>query len=422
MLKRGLFGLLLTMAVWANIAFAAALPVGDFFKDPEFSSVSMSPSGEYITIATPVENKTVLTAFRVSDMKKVGGWELGERSHVDRVLWVNDNRFIMFVSYREGKFDLTGQGGVAFATNVDGSQRIEIGNGIYYQVVSTLKDDDKNILVSRSAPDAYLYKLNVYTGNTVVVATAPLRPGNFLVDAQGNPKYATGGKDGTKSYVLRRDGNAWKQISEFDMGQGSKNPIGMSPDGKNAYFELSDKGEPSRIALVDPETNKETVLVPSQTVEPEGVVRSSDGKEILMVYYQDGLPEYKFINKTHPEAKTYASLINSFNDRAVRFRGISKDGSKILMHVFSDVDPGSYYLFDRTTNRATFLVSSMERVPISQYDYFKKELEKAGKPPEVTVVEKKEGHGFYAFKAQTNLYPKMAAFLRNHLGPTANNP
>ena len=634
MLKRGLLGLLLTLAVFANVAFAAVVPVGDFFKDPEFTSVSLSPTGEYITVATPVENKTVLTAFRVSDMKKVGGWELGERSHVDRVLWVNDNRFIMFVSYREGKFDLTGQDGVAFATNVDGSQRIEIGNGIYYQIVSTLKDDDKNILVSRSVPDAYLYKLNVYTGNTVVVATAPLRPGSFLVDSQGNVKYATGGKEGTKSYVLRRDGNAWKQISEFDMGEGNKNPIGMFPDGKNAYFELSDKGEPSRIAMIDPETNKETVLVPSQTVDPEGVVRSSDGKEILMVYYQDGFPEYKFINKTHPEARTYASLINSFTDqgKAVRFRGISKDGNKILMHVFSDTDPGSYYLFDRPTNKASFLVSSMDwikpdqmsemtpitykardgvtihgyltmpkdaehrnlplilhphggphgprdewgfnpevqylanlgyavlqvnfrgsggygnafekmgyrnwglkmiddmtdgvkwavsqgfvdpkrvctygasyggyaalqsivrepnmykcaigyvgmynmdlwltdsdvakrksgrayqdlvfpsdrgarnaqsagfnidkinvpvmlvhgakdpRVPISQYDFLKRELEKAGKPPEVTVVEKNEGHGFYAFKAQMNLYPKMAAFLRKHLGPTPNNP
>lgn len=632
MVKRGMLAFMLVMATFVNAAFAAVVPVGDFFKDPEFSSVSLSPTGEYITIATPVESKTVLTAFRVSDMKKMAGWEFGDRSHVDRVLWVNDNRFIMFVSYREGRFDLEGQGGVTFAANVDGSQRIEITNGNYFNVVSTLKDDDRNILVSRSAPDAYLYKLNVYTGNTVVVATAPLRPGNFLVDSKGDVKYATGSKEGTKTFVLRRDGTGWKQVSESDMGEGSRTPIGVSTDGKTAYFEISDKGEPARISQVDAETGKETVLVPSQTVEPEGVVRSSDGKEILMAYYEDGFPEYKFINKTHPEARTYASLINSFNDRAVRFRGISKDGTKILMHVFSDVDPGSYYLFDRTANKATFLASSMEwikpeqmsemtpisykardgvtvhgyltmpkgvehrnlplimhphggphgprdswgfnpevqylanlgyavlqvnfrgsggygqafeklgyrnwgltmiddmtdgvrwaasqgfidpkrvctygasyggyaalqsvvrepgmykcaigyvgmynmdlwltdsdvakrkagrayqsrvfpedrgarnaqsaafnidrinvpvmlvhgakdpRVPISQYDFFKKELEKAGKPPEVTVVEKNEGHGFYAFKAQMNLYPKMAAFLRKHLGPTPNNP
>ena len=634
MVKRGLLGLLLTLVVFANVAFAAVVPVGDFFKDPEFTSVTLSPTGEYITVASPIENKTVLNAFRVSDMKRLASWELGDRSPIGRVVWVNDNRFLLLVNYREGRFDYNLSGGYSFAVNVDGTQRTELPNALYFQIVSTLRNDDKNILISRSAPDAYLYKLNVYTGKSNVVASAPLRPGNFLVDENGEVKYVTGGKEGTKSYVLRRDGSSWKQIAEFDMGEGTQSPIGMTPDGKSAYFEISDKGEPSRISTIDPETSKETVLIPSQTVDPEGVVRSSDGKEILMVFYQDGLPEYKFVNKNHPEARTYASLINSFSDqgRAVQFRGISKDGDKILMNVFSDVDPGSYYLFDRSSNKATFLVSSMDwikpdqmsemmpiaykardgvtihgyltlpkdaehrnlplilhphggphgprdewgfnpevqylanlgyavlqvnfrgsggygnafekmgyrnwglkmiddmtdgvrwavskgyadpkrvctygasyggyaalqsvvreqgmykcaigyvgmynmdlwlsdsdvakqksgrayqdlvfptergarnaqsagfnidkinvpvmlvhgakdpRVPISQYDFLKEELEKACKPPEVTVVEKDEGHGFYANKAQMNLYPKMAAFLRKHLGPTPNNP
>src|SRR5690606_29236319 len=57
-----------------------------------------------------------------------------------------------------------------------------------------------------------------------------------------------------------------------------------------------------------------------------------------------------------------------------------------------------------------------ERVPISQYNLLKDRLTAAGKPPEVTVVEAKEGHGFYDYDNQVNLYTKMEAFLDKHLG------
>ncbi|MCX7032425.1 MAG: hypothetical protein NT046_00410, partial [Arenimonas sp.] len=54
---------------------AVEVPVGDFFKDPEFTSVSLSPTGEYITVSMPQADRTVLAAFRVSDMKLVGKWD-----------------------------------------------------------------------------------------------------------------------------------------------------------------------------------------------------------------------------------------------------------------------------------------------------------------------------------------------------------
>ena len=34
------------------------LPIGDFFKDPEFRNVSLSPSGTYITVSVPRADRT----------------------------------------------------------------------------------------------------------------------------------------------------------------------------------------------------------------------------------------------------------------------------------------------------------------------------------------------------------------------------
>ncbi len=59
------------------------------------------------------------------------------------------------------------------------------------------------------------------------------------------------------------------------------------------------------------------------------------------------------------------------------------------------------------------------RVPISQYEFLMDQLEAAGKAPEDTVVEKKEGHGFYDVKNRVNLYTRMQAFLDRHIGKRA---
>ena len=57
-----------------------------------------------------------------------------------------------------------------------------------------------------------------------------------------------------------------------------------------------------------------------------------------------------------------------------------------------------------------------ERVPTSQYRALKDALAKAGKPIEVDILEPKEGHGFYDFDNQVNLYTKMQAFFDKYIG------
>ena len=63
-----------------------------------------------------------------------------------------------------------------------------------------------------------------------------------------------------------------------------------------------------------------------------------------------------------------------------------------------------------------------ERVPMSQYDRLHDGLVKAGRPPEMIVLEDKEGHGFYDFQNQVDLYTKMEAFLDRHIGDGAKAP
>ncbi len=343
----------------ASIVQAKEVPVGDFFKDAEFTDVTLSPDGKYLAVTVPQGDRTGLAVLTSADTKLVGKWDYGTNKHITRVLWVSNERFLMYVAEKTGRFDQRQGLADVFASNVDGTHRADIPNGGFYQIVDTLKDDDKSILVQRSVDSSYLFKLNVFDGKTRTVATAPLDQGGFVVDHEHNVRYAIGSMNDLKTKTLRRNGDSWETVHESEMGGGSRIPMGFDRDNKKVYMSVSEKGEPSRTVLLDPESNKETLLSKNANVEPGGNLMSSDEKELLAVLYVDGVPHYDFVNKDHPESKAYAGLINAFPDHVVSFRGISEDGRYILFRAASDIDPGSFYMFDRESGKARFLLSNM---------------------------------------------------------------
>ena len=347
-------------------AQAVEVPVGDFFKDPEFTSVSLSPTGKYITVSVPQGDRTVLAAFEVEGMKLVGKWDYGEKKHIDRVTWVNDERFLMFVSRKLGRFDFRVGTPDVYASNVDGTQRADMPNLGYYGIVDLTWDDPRTILVQRSVESAFLSKYDVYTGKVTTVATAPIRFGGFVLDHEGKVRYAVGQEEDQSRVTLRRDGERWIPVHTAELGGDVRTPVMFDADNKRVFFETSHEGAPASLVLVDPETGEESPVASNPNVDPVTYLTSSDERELLAVGYMDGVPGYVFINKDHPESKTYAGLINAFPQHAVRFTGISRDGRLVLFRAFSDVDPGAYYLFDRQTGRAKFLLASMEWIKPEQ--------------------------------------------------------
>ena len=342
----------------AGTALAQKVPVEDFFKDPEFSAVTLSPTGEYLTVSVPEGDRTVLAAFRVADMELVGKWDYGRQMHADRVRWVNDERFFVYVSRKLGRYDFRVGTPDVHASNVDGRRRITIPNGGTYQIVDTLEQEPDWILVQRSIDSAYLSRLNVNDGRLRTAAIAPLRFGSFLVDHEGTLRYAIGTEESNEVVTLRRVGDSWAEIHRAPMGGSSNMPMGFDPDNRLVYTRVSEDGEPTKVYALDAETEELTLLSENENVDPGSYLYSSDGKELLAVRYLDGVPTTDFINTEHAEVLTYAGLMNAFPDHAVAFSGISRDGRLVLVHVYSDVDPGSYYLFDRQTGQARFLLAA----------------------------------------------------------------
>lgn len=410
MMKFKVFALVALLALLPALASAdgAQVPLGDFFKDPEFTSVSLSPTGEYITVSVPQGDRTVLAAFRVDGMKLVGKWDYGAKKHIDRVEWVNDERFFMYVSEKVGRFDARVGNPDVYASNVDGSKRMDVPNGGTYFIVDKTWDDPANILVVRSVDSAFLSKLNVNTGRVTTVASAPLRMGTFILDHEGQVRYAVGQDEEGVRVTLRRKGEGWDVLGRAKLGDPIRTPLGFDAENKRVIFSKSDKGEPARLVLADPAGGEETLLSRNPNVDPIGYLASSDERHLLAIAYMDGTPGYDFINPDHPESKTYAGLINAFPQHAVRFDGISRDGRLVLFRTYSDMDPGAYYLFDRQTSRAQFLLASR--------DWIKPEQMSPMQPITVTARDGRKLHGYLTVPAHTD-GRDLPLILHPHGGP-----
>lgn len=393
---------------FASNAYAKKVSVGDFFKDPEFTSVTLSPSGEYITVSKPQGDRTILAVFRVSDMSLMSKFDYGASRHIDFVRWVNDERFFMYVTLKTGRFDARVGMADLYAANVDGSKRADIPNGGTYSIVDETWDDPRTILVSRSIDSAFLSRMDVYTGQVRTVATAPVQQGTFLVDRAGVPRYAIGSNEDLASVTYRRDGDKWVLVHKAEMGGSVRTPLGFAEDNKRVYFNVSDKGEPARLVLIDPDTRAETVLSANPNVESSGLLASSDRSSVVAVQYADGVPYYDFVDKKHPEAKLFAGLVNSFPKHAVSFGRTSRDGRFVLFRTYSDVDPGSYYLFDRQTNQAKFLLAAME--------WIKPEQMSEMRPITVTARDGVELHGYITIPRDSD-GKGLPLILHPHGGP-----
>jgi dipeptidyl aminopeptidase/acylaminoacyl peptidase len=356
-----IFSRLLTLLVLLPmLAAAREVPIQDFFKDAEFTAISVSPDGKHMAISVPQIDRTILAVLRVADQGVVNKWDYGPDRHFRQVTWANNERLLFFVSFKTGKFDFETAKGDLYASNIDGTKRIDIPNGNFYSFVDLTPEDPQTILVERSIENAYLFKLNVYTGRTTTVATAPVEQGSFLVDHNRNPRFVSGAMNDGRNVTYRRDGEKWKLVHESERNGATYVPLGFAGDDKHAYMAKGVDGKPESIVLLDMETREEKELSRNGTVSASGHLWSADRKTLLAVWYEDGLPYWDFIAPDHPETKIYAGLIKAFPGKAVRFMRASEDGRYLGMRAYSDTAPPEAFLFDRETGKAKFLAASME--------------------------------------------------------------
>ena len=363
-------------------------PIKDFVGRAAYGTARISPNGDYLALTVDVGEQDVLTILRTSDLKVMKINQLPENKSIGSFYWTGPERLMFNAVKKMGGYAQPFSLGEWYAVNADGSQAIPlIFHGTRdttqrnktvgaqsFSLLDTLKNDDKNVLMTAYSPQssegagAEVVRLDTYSGRRTPLARAPKANCSIALDANKEPRFAIcssskneAGEFEERSELYRRDGQNWTLINA-SKNDGKHLSVLRATETGTIYAAQDDGKNPAAIGTMDPNTGAFQQLFVDPVAEVSGMIWSTDGNDLLGVATEAGAPKVSLLNDSHPDAELYASLASAFEGQKVDFSSHTTDGRKILVSVYSDANPGELYLFDRDANKARFLMARQKQL------------------------------------------------------------
>ena len=386
--------ILLTVALVFSFCARAAepVPLADFARHMKFKEVKISPDGKHLAATSIIDGKVVLS---IIDLAKSTGLTLRPRDEdeVFRFWWVSNERIVYSVSQHQGTLEQPGGTGELFAVNVDGKGRdtlfgyraSDLGSGSTGShierkqseyasawMLDDLRDDDDNALITvqrwnwshvaaagGESLHAEVRRIDVDTGKNRVVATAPLADVQFLTDHKGQVRFAAGldVQQKEKVYYRESDGAQWELVLDEAVSGDQVWPVMFNRAGNGAYFKCGGSHNRGGLCLWDVGKRTFKTLWSGVDSGASGFEETFDGQDLFAIRSTPGRTAVTLLDNQADEAKVLVELMQQFPGEDVHFGNASKDGSKAIVIVEGDRDPGSFYLYDAKAKKLSFLLA-----------------------------------------------------------------
>ena len=381
-----------TLAAIGLLAGAAAfaqtkpgpIPIAEFVKRGSFSAPALSPDGKYLVLTqrTPkdVRDEYATVVYELAGMKMVSAVRAVAADVPLRYVWVGDTRFVMTLGREFGSLEAPPATGELAAMNVDG-RGVEYLYG--YDMFKrsrrggTMPDDegyasiahvpdvlDEHFLITENlfgvtASSSRLYDINSTNAGRKLV-TEVARPGfDFLTQADGKPRFASGLDDDADYSLLTYDDDkrAWSEFRSAE--KGDLRPISIAVDSSSMIARLSVQRGPYALTRQGLDGENAVTLardpVGSIDMTQWGAKRVGPFAAATAV----GIPKLRYFDEQGSDTLLHKTLSAQFPGDYVSFINYSRDGNRLLFSVWSDRDPGAYYIFDRVSGRAALLFETM---------------------------------------------------------------
>ncbi|MFD0726236.1 alpha/beta hydrolase family protein [Lysobacter brunescens] len=365
----------------AHAAEPADIPVQDFVRHPTYSSVRISPNGDYLAMTVDREGQDVLVVMRTKDLGIVKVNTLPDEKSVSQFHWVSPTR-LMFSSIRKfGRFAQPFGTGEWYSVNADGSmprvlnfaKRDATPTQARFSLLDNPQNEDGKILMTMSYPrssegvNTEVVQVDTTSGRWTSIGRAPRENCEMALDKDKAVRYAVcyddedaqGNYDQSNELYRRGDDGKWTLINSSKSSGKMLSVMGTSGDGR-IYATQSDGKAPEAFGVIDSATGEFKSLFQDPVSEPSTYITSADRETVLAVVTAAGKPKITVIEDEHPDTAVYASLAEAFPDSFVNFSSATRDGKQIVVSVSSDRNPGDLYLYDRATGKARFLMRNRQ--------------------------------------------------------------
>ena len=406
------------------------LPVEYFFKRSNIERIRISPTGEYFAATVELEDRGKLVTF-TRKLEVIQVFDFGKNNYPQAIRWLNDERIMVSTAQKLGSLHeerLTTNN--IFTANYDGKKKEYIFGGKKARadgskwaspsVIDYLDNDPRHILLSQnkqgSAPT--VYKVNVYNGKKRKVAILPgydskTSGGSLLSDQEGKIRLAHQYNEDSieKIYYRKTESDPWVKIDEYDAyKEGSFSPMGFAADNRHIYFSSTrDRGTES-IYKYDPQTGTKEKIYQHPVVDISHPVWFEDLETnidfLAGVQVEDGKPSYEFFDPKSDKVKFYRQMEATFPGYSIQFVNETDDGSWGIWYVYSDTDPGEYFLYNKDEGLSPLL---------NKRSWHRKELMANMQPITVTARDGVEMHGYITLpKGKSKNLPLV---INPHGGP-----
>lgn len=435
---------LFSVCVLLTSSALAAPPIEHFARRPQMHGVTISPDGRYIAFLSGVGDETALMTFDRtqpgSEFKKVttsvpGKFDIGwcrfaNKKRLLCSLYGN----IIGKKYADAPFtrlfsveadgsafraldQSNKQGNLFVATtsmrNFDINQGAHIDKSINSstgswnddrsstsmdtyssgynperqdQIIDFTPGEDETVLLELDDDgDGHnsIFVLNIYNGNTGVRMPEHPPIENFVTDGRGNPRLGWGREGVTTHYYARLDDErGWRELGATQLFTEANRlrPIAMSWATDSAYAVGNYHGRDALWSIDLTDKREPTLLFNHRLVDVGEPILRND-RSLLGVRYDVERPYVWYADETlraliERLERLYMGRVHDIVDS-------SDDMNILVVRSSSDVDPGTYYVYDREKDKLSKLGSAYPELDTKALGSMSKILYKASDGTEI---------------------------------------
>lgn len=336
-------------------AIPPILPVEDFFSNPEKAMFSIAPDGRHIAWLAPWQSRLNVFVQNISSGAISQATRETERD-ISMYHFANNARILYLLD------DGGDENFHVFAADIDGANSVCLTPfpGVRVHIADMLPEQDNEVLISMNQrnPQVFdVYNLNVSTGELNLVAENPGNVIGWLTDHEGAVRTAIA-SDGVNHTILYRDTAAenFRPIASTNFRE-NLSPLGFSFDNRKLYV-LSNRGrDTSGVYLFNPQTAlEEELLYANDTYDCKSAFFSRKRKCLSTIHYIGWKNERVFFDDGWKNI--YERLGELLPGKNIGVSDHDKEEENLIVHTYSDVNPGSYYLYNVATNSLSKLADT----------------------------------------------------------------
>lgn len=346
------------------------------FDNPEIANGRLSPDGKFIAFIKPYKGTLNIWVKKFDEPFESAKPLTSDTTRpIRQYFWSRDSKYILYSQDKGGDENFN-----IYAVKPEeakGNGQIPVNRdltkltGVRVFIYSVPKSDPDAIYIGLNDRDKAwhdLYKLKISTGERTLIRqnSETDRITEYVFDWDDKLRLAIRANQDGSNDILRVDNDKLEKIYSTNVFE-TAYPIAFNKDNSKVYL-ITNKGDDRnflQLAILDPVTQKEELVEsdPLNKVDIGNVVFSEVNRDIIFTTYEDDKERYNWRDKAFQA--DYETIRKELKGLEIYFSNSTEKEDIWLLSAYSDVDPGTTYLFDRKTKKLTYQYKPRPNIPVN---------------------------------------------------------